>query len=300
MIAALFQQEMSTRKALMAVFISSSIWGVLWVPLRWLDLLGYQELWSTFAFLAIPVLPLFFFTYHRIKASLRFWPVYLLAGGFIGAGFSLYCTGLVIGSVTKTTLLFYLTPVWGSILGMIFLSERATVMRWLVNGLGLLGCALIMGISSGDLILEVSDILGFTAGIVWAFGGVMLRRYPEADYLGLVFCQYVLGTTFTLIAIVLIGTPPPSVEQWFSGIVVALITAAIFLPTMALIFRISQYVSPGLVALLMLSEVVLAVLSAMVLLGERLTMLQWLGASLIFLTALLAAYSSEPEGHSEG
>ncbi len=300
MIAALFQQEMPTRKALMVVFISSSIWGVLWVPLRWLDHLGYQELWSTFAFLAIPIPPLFYFTYHKIKASLRLWPVYLLAGAFIGGGFSLYCTGLVIGSVTKTTLLFYLTPVWGSILGMIFLSERATLMRWLANGLGLIGCALIMGVSSGDIMFEATDIFGFLAGVVWAFGGVMLRRYPEADYLGLVFCQYVLGTIFTLIAITYMGTPPPSPEQWLSGVVVALLTAALFLPTMAVIFRISQYVSPGLVALLMLSEVVLAVLSAMVLLGERLTIWQWLGAICIFLTALLAAYSSEEGHHSDG
>lgn len=299
MIAALFKQKMPTRKALLVVFISSSIWGVLWVPLRWLDNLGYQELWSTFAFLAIPIPLLLYLTYHRIKASLRFWPVYLMAGGLIGCGFSLYCTGLVIGSVTKTTLLFYLTPVWGSILGIIFLSERSTLTRWLANVLGLIGCALIMGVSTGDIVLEASDILGFTAGVVWAFGGVIIRRYPEADYLGLVFCQYVLGTLITLIAIVIIGTPPPTTEQWFNGVLVALATAAIFLPTMALIFRISQYVSPGLVALLMLSEVVLAVLSAMVLLGERLTIWQWLGAGCILLTALLAAYSSEDADQSE-
>jgi drug/metabolite transporter (DMT)-like permease len=37
----------------------------------------------------------------------------------------------------------------------------------------------------------------------------------------------------------------------------------------------------------------------MVLLGERLTIWQWLGAGCILLTALLAAYSSEDADQSE-
>ena len=220
-------------------------------------------------------------------------PVYLMAGGLIGAGFGLYCTGLLIGSVTKTTLLFYLTPVWGSVLGMMFLGEKATISRWFANIMGLSGCVLILGINTGNIMLQGADALGFLAGFAWAFGGVLVRRFPDADFVVLTLWQYVLGSALTLVAILMIGTPPPSVAQTIDGLTIAILTAFIFLPTMMLIFRISQYVSPGLVALLMMSEVVFAVFSAMLLLDETLTYLQWTGAACILSTGVFVAISSE-------
>ena len=293
MLTILFTQQLPKRQALLAVFLSSSIWGLLWIPLRLLDDLGYHDLWSTFAFMIIPILPLLIFAWPRMMRDTKHMPVYLLAGGLIGAGFGLYCTGLVIGSVTKTTLLFYLTPVWGSVLGMIFLGEKATISRWLANVLGLSGCVLILGINTGNIVLQGADALGFLAGFAWAFGGVVIRRFPDADFVTLVLWQYILGAIMALIALAVIGTPPPSLAQTIDGLGIAIITAIVFLPTMMLIFRISQYISPGLVALLMMSEVVFAVFSAMLLLNETLTPLQWIGATCILSTGLFVALSAE-------
>ncbi|MGB2323487.1 MAG: DMT family transporter [Candidatus Puniceispirillales bacterium] len=293
MLTTLFTQQLPKRQALLAVFISSTIWGLLWIPLRWLDNLGYQDLWSTFAFMCIPIVPLLIFAWPRMQKDRKHLPVYLLAGGLIGAGFGLYCTGLLIGSVTKTTLLFYLTPVWGSVLGMMFLGEKASISRWFANIMGLSGCVLILGINTGNIMLQGADALGFLAGFAWAFGGVLVRRFPDADFVVLTFWQYVLGSALTLVAIMMIGTPPPSVAQTIDGLTIAILTAFIFLPTMMLIFRISQYVSPGLVALLMMSEVVFAVFSAMLLLDETLTYLQWTGAACILSTGVFVAISSE-------
>lgn len=293
MLATYFSQQLPKRQALLAVFISSSVWGLLWIPLRWLDDLGYKDLWSTFAFMVIPILPLLIFAWRRMRKDTQHMPIYLLAGGLIGAGFGLYCTGLVIGSVTKTTLLFYLTPVWTSVLGMIFLGEKATISRWLANILGLTGCVLILGINTGNIVLQGADALGFLAGLAWAFGGVAIRRFPQADYVTMVLWQYILGAIMTLAVIALIATPPPSLSQTIDGMPIAILTAAVFLPTMILIFRISQYTSPGLVALLMMSEVVFAVLSAMLLLDETMTILQWAGAICILSTGGLVALSAE-------
>ena len=243
--------------------------------------------------MCIPILPLLIFTWPRMQKDMKNMPIYLLAGGLVGAGFGLYCTGLVIGSVTKTTLLFYLTPVWGSLLGMMFLGEKATLSRWLANMVGLSGCVLILGINTGNIVLQGADVLGFLAGFAWAFGGVVIRRFPDADFITLALWQYILGSVMTVIALILIGTPPPSMAQAIDGLLIAIFTAMVFLPTMILIFRISQYTSPGLVALLMMSEVVFAVLSAMLLLGEALTPLQWAGAICILSTGVLVALSPE-------
>ena len=299
MLTALFFGQLPIRKALLVVFFATSIWGVLWIPLRWLDAVGISELWASFTFVAIPVLPLCYFGWHRVRASLHLWRVYLLVGGCIGAGFCLYCTGLVVGSVTRTVLLFYLTPIWASILGILFLAERASLGRWLTNVLGVIGCGLVLGISNAHLTLEASDALGFFAGVVWALGVVLMRRFPDADSLGLVLSQYMMGTLLMLGALAVIGTPAPTWEAWQQGWLIAAITAAVFLPSMMLISRISQYVSPGLVGLLMLSEVLLAMLSAMLLLGERLIGAQWLGAGCIVLTALAAAFLPDRD-YSDG
>ena len=42
----------------------------------------------------------------------------------MGIGFVLYGLGLMIASVTKTTVLFYLTPVWATLFAYVALSER--------------------------------------------------------------------------------------------------------------------------------------------------------------------------------
>ena len=41
--------------------------------------------------------------------------VSFIAGGLIGIGFVLFGLGLLVASVTKTTVLFYLTPVWATL-----------------------------------------------------------------------------------------------------------------------------------------------------------------------------------------
>ena len=53
-----------------------------------------------------------------------FWSVYLMSGMCIGMGYTLYAVGLLLGSVSKTTVLFYLTPIWSTLLGMFFLGEK--------------------------------------------------------------------------------------------------------------------------------------------------------------------------------
>lgn len=290
MYRALFHNQLERRTAMVMVFAASSVWGLLWLPLRWLDDAGVTGLWSTLAFLALPMVPFLLWRGRVLLEDRRHLFGYLIAGGLVGAGFSLYCTGLVVGSVIKTTLLFYLTPVWASLLGMALLGERASINRWLANGLGITGCALIMGLWREGISFDATDWLGFLSGICWAGGSVAIRRYPEADFLTVTMMQFVLGSLMTLIAVLLIGTPPPSLVEATAAVPVGLLTAAVFVPTMLIIIRINQYLSPGLIGLLMLSEALFAVVSASLLLGEALASLQWVGAGLIFLTALIVAF----------
>lgn len=289
MYSTLFTAQLAKPKAMALVFVGSTVWGLLWIPLRWLDEVGIVGLWSTFTFMFLPVIPLLLWKGPALLADRKNHRAYFFTGGFIGLGFVLYCTGLIFGSVTKTTLLFYLTPVWSSLLGMVILGERAGVGRWLANAMGIGGCALILGITGNEISFDATDWLGFLSGVVWAAGSVGLRLYPDADFFGATIMQYLLGSVIVLVAIGYAGTPVPDMTAVIDGFPIAIVATLVFLPTMMIIFRINQYISPGLVGLLMISEAVVAVISAWILLGERLATMQWVGAGLVLATAVLVA-----------
>lgn len=279
------------RTAMLMVLISSSVWGLLWIPLRYIESFGLTGIWSNtyFAIVSIPLL------YGLSKSHLTdrsFWPIYGSAGLFIGLGFICYTLGLIVGSVTKTTLLFYLLPIWASILGMFFLGEKLKPILWLCNLTGLLGCALILGVNHHEMQFDRTDILGFLSGIFWAIGSVIVSRNPEADYKAINFVVYCTVGIIGVSGALIMATPVPDVMDFVSATPIALIVSmGIFVPAMLFIIRVQQYISPSIVGILMLSEVLFAVLSAEILLGERLSAIQWLGGMMIIIAAVVVTRS---------
>ena len=82
-----------------------------------------------------------------------------------------------------------------------------------------------------------------------------------------------------------LGISIPDVMLITSALPVAfVVSVCIFLPSVLIILRVNQYVSPGLVGILMLSEVVVAALSSALLLGEYLDYWQWAGFVAIIAT----------------
>ena len=72
-----------------------------------------------------------------------------------------------------------------------------------------------------------------------------------------------------------------------------LASTVVFLPSVLLIFRIMQYASPGLVGILMLSEVLAAALSSWLLLQEALTLSQWSGMPAILGTGVIVGLTEK-------
>ena len=84
----------------------------------------------------------------------------------------------------------------------------------------------------------------------------------------------------------------PALPIWLVAIPPAFVASSlVFLPTALLIFRIMQYISPGLVGILMLSEVLVAAVSAAWFLGEILTSSQWTGVGLILATGAFVGFA---------
>lgn len=290
--------QFSPRTAYFLVFISSTVWGLLWIPLRMVTDYGVPPIWVNTLFMGVPAMTLALFGWRILWASRQHWVRITAISIFMGSGFVLYSLGLINASVSKTTVLFYLTPIWATVFGLFVLDETSTWQRWGAIGCALLGCLLVMRLNPFSVNLEMSDLYGFASGLCWGLGSVMLRRFADIHYVAVTFGQYVVGAMLASVAAVWLGVPAPDMNALMAALPITVFAAAvIFLPTVLIIFRISQYVSPGLVGILMLSEVVFAVASSWLLLDEQLNQWQWVGVMAILATGVwlgMAADNDEP------
>ena len=175
-------------------------------------------------------------------------------------------------------MLFYLTPVWATLFAYVTLSERVGLGCWLAIAGGLLVCLLVMRVNSLPFDYDNADLLGLTAGVAWALSSVVIRCFPNADFLHITFMQYSVGGLLAGTAAFMMGDVFPETHSLIAVLPVAFLASTlVFLSSVLLILRIIQYVSPGLVVILMLSEVLVAALPSWLFLYEALTLLQWAG-----------------------
>ena len=255
--------------------------------MRYTESFGLSGLWVVTMFHLLPACAICPFVMRAYIADRQHWFVTALAGGLMGVGFVLYGLGLVVASVTKTTVLFYLTPVWATLFSYVLLSERFGFGRWLAIVGGVTGCLLVMRVNPLAFGYDNADLLGLIAGMAWAAGSVVIRRYPKADFLHITFMQYLIGGLLAGGAALVMGDAIPATSDVLAALPFAfLASAVVFLPSVLLIFRIMQYLSPGLVGILMLSEVLVAALSSWVFLHESLTLWQWGGVLAILATGV--------------
>jgi len=267
----------------MAVFMSAAIWGLYWIPLRYLQEQGMTGT-SAVALLHIPaLLPLIVIVGLKWQGHRGYWRQTLLIGLFTGLGIALYSSGVVYSSVVRATLLFYLTPVWATIIEILWLKHKVDNSRWLAVAGGLIGMTALLS-GSDSVPLNIGDLLAFLSGISWAVGAAMIKRFDTVPLPGLALGQL----AFTVAGALLIG--------YFAGIVspfdlpqimpvlpiLTVLSIVIFLPVVLIIIWAQKFINPGRVGLLMMSEVLVAVVTASLLLpDERMSIIEYSGAALI-------------------
>ena len=287
----LFTREYEQRHALLIIFLASSFWGVLWVPMRHIEAMGLSGLWVVVLFHFLPALAILPLIVKTASSSRRDWGRAAVAGALMGAGFALYALGLVVASVTKTVILFYMTPIWSTVIAYFVLRERAGWGRWLAIAAALVGCALVTGVSRDELRFNPADLFGLLSGLFWALGSVMIRRFDALNFVTVSFLQYLFGGIMALLAALYFGDPIPQLNALLQAIPPAFLASVVlFLPSVLLIFRMMQYVSPGLVGILMLSEALVAAVSAAFWLGETLSSMQWIGVGAILTTGVFIGF----------
>ncbi len=267
----------------MSVLAGAAIWGIYWVPLRYLEGLGIGGAWPV---ALLNVAPIFLFAAWAIargKRSRDHLGAALVIGLLTGFAFAFYGAALIYTSVMRATLFYYLTPIWATIIGLLWLQEKANLPRWIAifGGLAGLGFMVTDGPASD---WNIGDLFGLLSGIFWAVGAAMIKRLPKVPLATMASFQ----SASIVVGAMLLGywlgdLPWPTQSQLLAAMPVALgVSVLLIMPSAVLLIWAQKFLSPGRVGLLMMSEVLVAAISASILLpGELLSMMEWIGAALI-------------------
>ncbi len=254
-----------------AVALSAALWGLWWLPLRALaeaGLTGPALNAVLYGTMTLALLPWLWRRHRRLAAGGL---LLLGAGGLFGAALVSWNLALILGEVVRVTLLFYLAPIWTTLLAVALLGERVGALRPLSVLLGLAGALVLLGVGNGlPLPRSAGDWLGLAAGLLFAFSVTLVRKGQTIEGLEqtLVACA---AATFLSLVLILFSPPVEALSTSMGPGVLGLAALAALvwlLPCTWLLLWGARQLEPGRVALLLLLEVAVAAGSAAVLAGE--------------------------------
>lgn len=282
-------------------FTAAAFWGLYWYPLRKIEDAGIPAAWTTLAIYLIPFLFLLPLCFLRRNSIIKNWRHLAIIGVTIGAALACYAAAFLHTTVLRTVLLFYMTPVWSTLLGLIFLNEKNNLRRWIAMTIGFGGLALMLSNSEQTTAQPFGpgDIAALLSGVMWGAGTVLIKKYPDIDSNDIVPTQYFFAMLVSGLFLIF-GTnetagPFPPVSTWLAAMPTILgFYILIIIPTIFICIRAAQVLSPGRVGILMMSEVLVAGVTAPLLAGETLLGKEWLAAGLILLAGIIEVTSTSP------
>ena len=273
----------------LAIVVSGALWGLYWIPVRYLEARGVGVVWLTLAVFVVGLVLLVPLLNRWPGARAAFTPRMMVTGLLTGGAFVLYSISIALTEVVAAILLFYLSPVWATVLGRLVLGERLTGARLAALVLGLGGLWVVLGAESGvPLPRNAGDWLALAAGVAWAYGTIRVHQDAAAAPIAHVTALFVGGTLATLVVALLpfvsVG-PVPAATVVPAAIVIAV--AALSVASALGILWAVRLVSPGRAGLLMMMEVITGLASAAAFASEPFGPTQVVGSMLIVAAALV-------------
>ncbi|MBD9417085.1 EamA family transporter [Pseudomonas sp. PDM16] len=179
----------------------------------------------------------------------------------------------------------------------LFLGERmrgASLLGLLIAGGGLL----LIGLQTGHSTTLLGIVLTLIAASMWAMGNVLTRKFGKVNLMGLVIWGSLIPPIpFFLLSLWLEG--PQRIEHALLNIGMSSVLALLYLALVATLLgyglwsRLLSRYPAGQVAPFSLLVPVVGLSSSAVLLGERLSTLQWAGAGLVMLGLLVNVFGGK-------
>lgn len=276
-----------------SLVITATLWGISWYPLRIASSHGMTGIWTTLTIYG-GALVLGCLVYRRRLSEFRQQPFLLgliaLANGWLNVSFIL---AIIDGHVVRVILLFYLSPLWSTLLGWLVLKER----------LGIWSLATLMMAMSGAMIMlwdsslgipwpqNYTDWLAISSGMTFSISNVTVRKLQHVPIRIKTVAAWFGVSTVALVWILLgdVATPNVSTAVWIMTLVIG--TTLIVIMTTTVQYGVTHmpvYRS----AVILLFELVAGAASAQWLSNEVIEGKEWIGGSLILIAGYFSARAS--------
>jgi drug/metabolite transporter (DMT)-like permease len=293
---------MSSLLAAAALILNAFVWGVSWWPFRALQDHGLHPLWAT-AIIYFFALLCLLAVQSRAWAGLRQNPMLwwlVLASGLTNVGFNWAVT---VGDVVRVVLLFYLMPAWVVLLAWPLLGEKPSTGSILRLVLALAGVVIVLKTpgSPWPVPESLADWLALMGGLSFALTNILLRKLNDTPGESRMLAMFggggvmAMGAALIGMGLGVVTAPPVPAVSWVG--LVLLVSLAFLAGNLALQYG-AAHLSASATSLIMLSEVVFASVSSVVLGTGELSTRTLAGGGLILLASLLSVVTFEWPGSS--
>lgn len=265
--------------------IAALLWGIWWIPIRYLETLGLSGSWGSVAMNGGAALAAILWMLV-MRVPFRLDRRGLTGALLIGLAVTTYSVAITLSDVVRVVLLFYLAPAWGKIIEWAFMGQRWGWTSTVAVALALGGAYLVLG---GEISLEainVGDALAMFSGLAWAGGAALVftseRMHP-------ITLSCVTACAATVVGVGLVWLLSESGTEGLSGapgMAVGALAGLIYvLPILLLTLWSAQRLSPAVISFLLTAEILSGVVSGALFLDEPFGPMQAAGAILVLMAA---------------
>ncbi len=286
--------------AVAGLLLNAFVWGVCWWPFKQLEAQGLHPLWATalvYAFVFVSIALWLWKTGRLVSWGPHpgLW-VLLLTSGLTNVGFNWAVT---VGDVVRVVLLFYLMPAWSVLVAWGLLGERPSRMALVRLVLALTGLFIVLKTPDTPWPVpeSLADGLALMGGLTFAITNALLLKLKDSPSSSRTLAMFGGGAIMaTLAALAGLATGVVAVGQapaWSWLPLVALLGVSFLFGNLALQYGAARLAAHT-TALVMLSEVLFASVSSVILGASQWDSRTLMGGALILLAALLSVIEPEP------
>ena len=265
----------------MLAFFSAALWGIWWIPIRYLETLGLNGAWGSVVMNAGAALAALIWIVLS-RARLRLGRRGAIGAVLVATATTTYSVAITMADVVLVILLFYLAPAWSKIIEWAFLNQP---WRWpssVAVVASLSGAYLVLGGSVSLATLGFGVVLALSSGVAWSVGAAFIFAGERSNPMSL---SLLTALAATVIGLLFIWADPAT--GWpgahtAAGMAGGMAGGAIYvLPILALTLWSAQRLSPAVISFLLTAEILSGVITGVLLLDEPFGMMQAAGTVLI-------------------
>lgn len=270
---------------ILSLLLAATLWGLFWYPLRILEQNGLSGLWATlFIYLGtLPILVVLFYRYRdQFYENATLLIFIALTSGWTNTAFIL---AIIEGPIVRVMILFYLSPLWATLFGVVFLKEKLSFLSLVMLVIAMAGAVIMLWQEDVGFPLPstTTDWLALSSGFAFAITNALTRKAKYASVQLKVVFSWLGVILVSGVLLVFFNTNIDSVSV--NVIASAVFTGAILvvIMTVSVMYGVS-HMPVQRSAIILLFELIVAAVSASLLTDETVLPREWVGG-LFILTA---------------